>query len=139
MATAKKSPLQRVREEHKTKETLVDRLLEQLDRGEEAKDDAKARLLASSNKKLLRLLDASLELKKRFGTRQKAAESIAQLLGKAKDKDYIAKLVKQEKEIEDLEAKITDLRAGVQKKSKELSDYLLNLTLEDEKPVEPKK
>lgn len=93
MATQKKSPMARMKEEHKDKETLVDRILEVIERDEAAdKDEFKAKLLAASNKKLLRLLDAAREVKTKFGSREKLAQAIAQAMGKAKDRDYVAKL-----------------------------------------------
>lgn len=95
MATQKKSPMARMKDEHKDKETLVDRILEVIERDEAAdKDEFKAKLLAASNKKLLRLLDAARELKTKFGSREKLVQAIAQTMGKAKDGDYVAKLTK---------------------------------------------
>jgi len=59
--SAKKTPLARTKEEHGSKEKLVDRLVSMLGQiskqGE--KDDLKAKLLAASNKKLLRLLEVA--------------------------------------------------------------------------------
>ena len=54
----------------------------------------KARLLAASNKKLLRLLAVATEIKDKFGSTQKLAEAAATASGKAKDQAYIAKLKK---------------------------------------------
>ena len=91
MATNRKSPLQHMRDEHKDKETLVDRVLDVIDRGVVEKDEFKAKLLAASNKKLLRLLEAGQVIKK-VGSVQAVAEVIAKAAGKAKDKDYVARL-----------------------------------------------
>ncbi len=88
-------PLARQRAEHSTKEKLVDTLLGVLDhvkKSDEAKDDVKARFLALSNQKLLRLHGVASELREKFGTADQAAEALAQLLGRAKDAPYIAKL-----------------------------------------------
>lgn len=92
----KKTPLERVKEEFKSKETLVDRVIDLVEHGakDKDKDEFKARLLATSNRKLLRLFEVAREMKSRFGDRQKLAETIAQLVGKMKDKDYVAKLTK---------------------------------------------
>ena len=104
MATKKKAappakkatgPLARQKEEHGSKEKLVDKvmsLLGQLGKAEGDKDDLKARLLAASNKKLLRLFDAAAEIREKFGSVDKLADATAGLLGKAKDSPYVSKL-----------------------------------------------
>ena len=94
MATQKKSPMARMKDEHKDKETLVDRLVDLADRGDEEKDQFKARMLGISNKKLLRLLDSLVEIKQKLGGKDKVVEAIASAVKKAKDKDYVAKLAK---------------------------------------------
>ena len=94
MATQKKSPLSQMKEQHKDKETLVDRLLSVIELGETSKEDMKARLLAASNKKLLRLLAVGNEIKDKFGSTQKLAEAAAAAMGKAKDQAYVDKLVR---------------------------------------------
>lgn len=93
--SAKKSPLARQKEEHGTKEKLVDRviaLLGQITTQDEDKDELKARLLAASNKKLLRLFEVGSEIKDKFGSLEKLAEATAKVLGRAKDAPYVAKL-----------------------------------------------
>jgi methylphosphotriester-DNA--protein-cysteine methyltransferase len=113
MATQKKSPMARMKEEHKDKETLVDRILEVIERDETTdKDEFKAKLLGASNKKLLRLLETAREVKTKFGSREKLAQAIAQALGKAKDRDYIAKLAKLTSN------RLMDLYRAVEKKTK---------------------
>ena len=67
-------------------------LLGNITSSDESKDDLKARLLAASNKKLLRLLEVSGEIKSKFGSVEKAAEAVAKTLGRAKDADYVKKL-----------------------------------------------
>jgi hypothetical protein len=94
-STAKKSPFGRTQADHESKEKLVDKVVGALGNiigGDESKDDLKARLLAASNKKLLRLLDVSSEIKAKFGSVEKAAEALAKTLGRAKDADYVNKL-----------------------------------------------
>ncbi len=94
MAT-KKSPLARQKDEHESKEKLVDRvisLLGSITKGDEDKDSLKARLLAASNKKLLRLHDVSNEIKSKYGSVEKLAEAVGAALGRAKDAPYIGKL-----------------------------------------------
>jgi hypothetical protein len=101
MATAKKkkeapsvkqSPLAVVREQFKTKEALVDRLMAVVEAGGAAKEDLKARFLAASNKKLLRLLQVASDVKSQFGSSEKLAQAAAEAVGKAKDKAYVQKL-----------------------------------------------
>jgi hypothetical protein len=93
--STKKSPLGRTQDEHESKEKLVDKLvglLSTITGTSESKDDLKARLLAVSNKKLLRLLEVGGEIKSKFGNVEKAAEAVAKTLGRAKDADYVKKL-----------------------------------------------
>jgi hypothetical protein len=92
---AKKSPLARQKEEHGSKEKLVDKLvtlLGQIQKGSEDKEDLKARLLAASNKKLLRLFQVGSEIREKYGSVEKLAEAAAGALGRAKDAPYVAKL-----------------------------------------------
>ena len=56
--------------------------------GEETKDQAKVRLLAASNAKLLRLHAVAKEIKDKFGSTDKLVEAVVAQLGRAKDKDY---------------------------------------------------
>lgn len=112
MATQKMSPLAQMKEKFKDKESLVDRLLEVIERGGEEKDDLKARLLAASNKKLLRLFEVASEIKSKWGDRAKLAEALASLMGKAKDQPYIAKLASY------TPARLLDLYHAVEKRTK---------------------
>jgi hypothetical protein len=92
---AAKSPLQRQKDEHGSKEKLVDKLLGVLGsiaRQDGDKDELKARLLAASNKKLLRLYQVGAEIKEKFGSVDKLAEATAKALGKAKDAHYLDRL-----------------------------------------------
>jgi hypothetical protein len=92
---AKKSPLAQQKDEFGSKEKLVDRLvtvLGQITKLEGDKDDLKAKLLAASNKKLLRLFEVGAEIKEKFGSVEKLADGTAQALGRAKDLPYVAKL-----------------------------------------------
>jgi hypothetical protein len=113
MATTKKSPLERVKEEHGDKEKLVDRLIGLLSFDGD-KDAMKARLLAVSNKKLLRMLEVAGEIKEKFGSPDKLVEAVAGALGRAKDKAYVAKLAETAKRSP---AKVLDLLHNAQKKA----------------------
>ncbi len=93
--STKKTPLARQKEEHGSKEKLVDRLvsmLGQISKQEGDKDDLKAKLLAASNKKLLRLFEVAGEIKDKFGSVEKLAEKTAAALGRAKDAPYVGAL-----------------------------------------------
>ncbi len=91
----KKTPMQRTKNDHESKEKLVDKivsLIGSIAGGDESKEDLKGRLLAASNKKLLHLLEVGGEIKSKFGSIDKAAEALAKTLGRAKDGDYVKKL-----------------------------------------------
>ena len=94
MAAPRKAPLARMKEIHKDKETLVDRVLGVIDLGGRAKDELKSKLLAASNRKLLRLLAVGEEIKDKYGSPTELAEALAKAAGKAKDQAYLAKLTK---------------------------------------------
>jgi hypothetical protein len=94
MAT-KKSPLGRQKDEHESKEKLVDRVLSVLGsitKSDEDKDTIKARLLAASNKKLIRLHEVGNEIKSKYGSMEKLAEAVGSAMGRAKDAPFVAKL-----------------------------------------------
>jgi hypothetical protein len=114
MAT-KKSPLARQKDEHESKEKLVDRVigvLGSIAKSDEDKDALKARLLAASNKKLLRLFDLGSEIKTKYGSIDKLAEAVGSALGRAKDAPYLAKLKTF------TPARLLDLLRAAEKRSK---------------------
>lgn len=93
--STKKSPFARTTGDHESKEKLVDKLVSLLGTiasGGESAEDVKGRLLAASNKKLLRLLEVGTEIKSSFGSIDKAAEALAKTVGRTKDADYVKKL-----------------------------------------------
>ena len=93
--SVKKSPLARQKEEHGSKEKMVDKLLGLLNsitKSDEDKDALKTRLLAASNKKLLRLVEIGGVIKEKFGSVEKLAEATASALGRAKDAPYVTRL-----------------------------------------------
>src|SRR6516225_9530760 len=114
MAT-KKSPLARQKDEHESKEKLVDRvisLLGSITKSDEDKDTLKARLLAASNKKLLRLHDVSNEIKSKYGSVEKLVDAVGAALGRAKDAPYLAKLMTL------APARLLDLAKSAEKRGK---------------------
>ena len=90
-----KSPLSQVKDVHGGKEKLVDSLVSLLDRGEESKDEFRARLLSAANSKLLRLHRSASELKQRFGDKEKLVDSLLALKKRGKDQDYREKLLQR--------------------------------------------
>ena len=91
----KLTPVQKTNETHGSKEKLVDSLvslLGSIQKSDDDKDTIKTRLLAASNKKLLRLFEIGNTIKEKFGSVEKLAEETARAAGRAKDAPYIAKL-----------------------------------------------
>lgn len=87
------APLKRVTDEFGGKAKLVDALIGLLDRGEESKDEQKARLLAAANSKLLRLHRTATQVKEQFGGKGELVDKLLGLMNRAKDGDYRAKLM----------------------------------------------
>lgn len=92
MATTKKSPLEQVKEKFQDKETLVERVISVLPTGGDDAEALKKKLLAASNKKLLRLFELGNEIKTKYGSTDALAAAAAAAVGKAKDQAYVAKL-----------------------------------------------
>lgn len=86
-----KSPLEKVKEAG-GKEKLVEKIVGMIDRGTEEGDALKARLLAASNKQLLRLAKVSETVRSKYGSTDKLAASVASAMGRAKDADYVRRL-----------------------------------------------
>lgn len=89
MATT--SPLARVKEEFGGKDKLVDKIVGLLGSGDEPKEDMRKRLLGAANRKLIRLHGVATQVKE-LGGKDELAVAAAQEMGRAKDKDYVAKL-----------------------------------------------
>src|SRR5438105_13751561 len=85
------TPLARVKEEFGGKDKLVDKIVGLLGSGDEPKEDLRRRLLGAANSKLIRLHGVATQVKS-AGGREPLATAAAQELGRAKDKDYVAKL-----------------------------------------------
>jgi hypothetical protein len=85
------TPLARVKEEFGGKDKLVDKIVGLLGSGDEPKDDLRRRLLGAANSKLIRLHGVATQVKAAGGKEQLAAAA-AQEMGRAKDKDFVAKL-----------------------------------------------
>ena len=115
MASASHSPFKTMKDKHGEKESLVDRLLGVVDLGGLDKDAMKTKLLAASNKKLLRLLDVANEIKQKYGSTEQLAEAAAKALGKAKDQTYVARLTAMAKSTP---ARVLDLLRAAEKRAK---------------------
>ena len=88
---AKKTPLTQVNDSFGGKDKLVDKLVSLIE-SDEPKDEVRKRLLSVSNSKLLHLHEVASMVKEKYGSRGKLLDAAAQALGRAKDKDYLAKL-----------------------------------------------
>lgn len=89
----KNSPLQRVRDEHNSKEELVDKLLDVLEVPEDEDPlDFEERLATTKNKKLLRLWDYSQLVEDRFGSRQGLIDQVTTAQFPGGNADYAATL-----------------------------------------------
>lgn len=89
---APSGPIARLKAAHGSKEGLVGTIVEPLARANEDADALRTRLLKASNRQLLRLARVVEVVTKKYGSRSKLVESLSQAIGKAKDKDYVAKL-----------------------------------------------
>jgi hypothetical protein len=89
--STKKSPLALVNETFGGKDKLVEKLVGLLE-SDESKDDLRKRLLAVANGKLLHLHEVASMVREKYGSRDKLLSAAASALGRAKDKDYVAKL-----------------------------------------------
>jgi hypothetical protein len=85
-------PHARVKAGHGSKESLIGTLVEPLKRSDEDGDALRTRLLKVSNQKLLRLARVVETVTKKYGSRSNLVAALTKAIGKAKDKDYAAKL-----------------------------------------------
>lgn len=90
---AKKSPLQRVRDEHGSKEELADKVLETLTAPEdEDPADFDHRIRTLSNRKLLRLWDAHQTVQDKYGSKDALVEKITTAQFSGGNEDYQNKI-----------------------------------------------
>jgi len=88
------SPLQQVREDHGSKEELVDKLLDEVlePPEDEAPLDFEERIASASNKKLLRLWDAHQTVLDEFGSKQALVDKLVTSQFPGGNADYADKL-----------------------------------------------
>ena len=85
-------PLAKVKELYGSKDKLVDKVAGSLAHDGDDEGSIKDRLAAASNQQLLRLAKVAEAVKKAYGSRDKLIDALVKQLGRAKDKDYVAKL-----------------------------------------------
>ena len=93
---SKPTPLQRVKSTYGSKESLVDQLVDRLERFDDEGTDAfRARLMQVSNKKLLRLMDVQTRLESEFGNKETLVDRIIQFKNpkQANDQPFKTKLM----------------------------------------------
>ncbi|MFW5966247.1 MAG: hypothetical protein ACOCV2_01960 [Persicimonas sp.] len=89
----KKSPLQRVRDEHGSKEELADKVLDILEEPEdEDPADFEHRVHSMANRKLLRLWDAHQRVQDEHGSKEELVERITLARFPGGNDDYEAKI-----------------------------------------------
>lgn len=95
----KKTPLQRVKEEHGTKVALAEKLLGTLEKPEDESDaDFAMRIRTASNKQLLRLWDAEQRVKSEFGSKDGLITAIVKARFDGNDHaEYRAKIARYTK------------------------------------------
>ena len=86
------TPLQAVKRLYQSKDKLIDKVVDVAREADEEVADVKERLATVSNKKLLRLAEVGKAIKEKYGSKDKLVAAISQAVGKAKDKDYVARL-----------------------------------------------
>lgn len=91
-AKSGRGPLARVATLHGGKDKLVDKLVPGLAGEGEDEGTLKERLSKASNQQLLRLAGVVEAVTKAYGSRDKLLAALILALGKAKDKDFVARL-----------------------------------------------
>jgi hypothetical protein len=75
-----------------SKDKLLDAAVKALaELGEDA-DQLRERLRLASSKRLMRLVEVGVEIKKTFGNRDKLVAAVVKAANKAKDSDFVARL-----------------------------------------------
>jgi hypothetical protein len=87
-----RGPLVRVKALHGSKEALAKKIAEPLAVGDQDPDVISEQLRTASNQQLLRLARVVETVQQKWGGRDQLIQALGAKLGKAKDKDYLAKL-----------------------------------------------
>ncbi len=89
----KASPLQRVRDEHGSKEELAKKVIGILEKGEDEEQDAfEHRVNTMSNRKLLRLWQSNATLNDKWGSKDALAQAITKARFPGGNTDYQTKI-----------------------------------------------
>ena len=89
---APRGPLAVMKAKFGTKDDLVRKVSDALAVGDQDPDALGARLKKASNKQLMRLAAVVETVNQKYGSREKLIATLSNTVGKAKDKDYLAKL-----------------------------------------------
>ena len=109
---ANETPLQAVKRLYQSKEKLIDKVVEVAREADEEVAEVKERLATVSNRKLLRLAEVGKSIKDKYGSKDKLVAAVTQALGKAKDKDYVARL----KQLSS--ARLLDMARGAERRTR---------------------
>ncbi len=85
------TPVQAMKKLHGSKEKLISSIVGTVKQEGESDEDAIARLKSVSNQKLLRMGEVAKQITDRGG-REKVVAAIGDVMGRAKDSDFLAKL-----------------------------------------------
>jgi len=94
--TMKKAPLSEIKERFESKEKLVKELKTLFEKGDLFAENLNPDkgLTHVANAKLLKLYDTAMEVKERFGTREKLVEDLLKITKRVKDDAYKARFAK---------------------------------------------
>jgi hypothetical protein len=109
---ANETPLQAVKRLYQSKEKLIDKVADVAREADEEVAEVKERLAAVSNRKLLRLAEVGKTIKEKYGSKDKLVAAISQAFGKAKDKDYVARLKNYSS------ARLLDIARGAERRAR---------------------
>jgi len=92
----KKAPISEIKARFESKEKLVKELKSLFDKGDLFADNLNPDkgLTHVANGKLLKLYDTAMEVKERFGTREKLVEDLLKVTNRTKDEAYKARFAK---------------------------------------------
>lgn len=85
------TPMQTLKKLHGSKDKLISSIIGSVKKDGESDEDAIARLKSVSNNKLLRMGAVAKKISDRGG-REKVVSALGEVLGRAKDSDYLSKL-----------------------------------------------
>ena len=90
--SAKETPLATVKRLYGNKDKLIETVSKALSDLGEQSEGMRERLRSASNKKLLRLAEATKEVKEKYGSKDKLIAALTSAMNKAKDNDFVNRL-----------------------------------------------